>query len=149
MRQMLTSFVELLQLQAEINRLFEALQTLQDEQAGPDVGFSPPYDVIESEEAIFVEMDLPGVDSRTLKVSVKEALVTVEGERSRLNHPGIRAYHLMERDHGHFSRTFRIDGAVNTHRAEAHFRLGVLTLRFPRVANQRGEVITVPVNFMD
>jgi len=145
MRQILTSFVELMHLQSEMNKLFEALQDLQQHRGEPEVGAAPPYDIFETPEALLVEMDLPGVDPESLKVTARGDMVSVEGDRRRCARSEIRGFHLMERDCGAFSRRLRVEGAVNTHRCEAAYRLGVLTLTFPRVPDRRGGSVRIPV----
>ncbi len=146
MRNLLTSFVELVHLQSEMNKLFEALQELHEEGEGPEAGFAPPYDILETPEAFLVQVDLPGVHPATLKVSVQGHLVTMQGERQRSRTKGIIAYHLMERDRGPFLRRVRVEGPINTHHGEASYDRGVLTLRFPKVADQRGRTVVLPLH---
>src|SRR5512135_992706 len=110
MRNLLTSFVELVHLQSEMNKLFEALQNLQDHEQQPEIGFTPPYDILETPEAILVEVDLPGVSPDSLSIVIRGALITLSGERERSQQQGIVAYHLMERDRGPFIRRFRVEG---------------------------------------
>ena len=61
MRNLLSSFVELVHLQSEMNKVFEALQDLHEGDAVPEVGFTPPYDILETPDAVLVVVDLPGV----------------------------------------------------------------------------------------
>lgn len=146
MRHILASFVELMHLQSEMNKLFEALQDLnQHQEEAQAIGAAPPYDILETPEAVLVEIDLPGVDPDSLKVLAQGKLITVSGERRRCPHTGLRGYHLLERDCGRFSRHLRVEGAVNTHQATASYRLGVLTLSFPRLPDRRGTQVQIPV----
>lgn len=145
MRNLLASFVELVHLQSEMNKLFEALQDLQAHHDDGNLGFAPPYDILETPEAVLVQVDLPGVSPASLQVSVQGALITIQGERDRSHLSGIVAYHLMERDRGPFIRRFRVEGAINTHRGGASYDSGVLTLRFPRVPDRRGSSTVIPI----
>jgi HSP20 family molecular chaperone IbpA len=38
-----------------------------------------------------------------------------------------------------------VEGAVNMHKGEATYERGVLTLRFPRVSDQRGRSVDLPL----
>ncbi len=145
MRNLLTSFVELVHLQSEMNKLFEALQNLKDQDQQPEIGFTPPYDILETPEAVLVEVDLAGVSPDSLQIVVRGSQVTLTGERERSQQQGIVAYHLMERDRGPFIRRFRVEGAVNTHKGTASYEQGVLTLSFPRVVDRRGGAVTIPL----
>lgn len=139
------SFVEIVRLKSEMNKLFEALQRLSSGRAEEELGFTPPYDIVESSDGVYIEMDLPGVDPASLKVTVQGVTVTVEGEKRTALRRGSIAYHLMERDRGRFTRHLRVDGAYNTHRGEAHYADGVLTIRMPRVEDRRGAVVSIPL----
>lgn len=145
MKDLLSSFVELVHLQSEMNKLFETLQELHQSGGEHEVGFSPPYDILETADSILVQVDLPGVRPDTLKISVQGGAITMEGERERTLAAGIEAYHLMERDQGTFLRRLRVEGAINTHRGEASYEHGVLTLSFPKVSDQRGRVVELPL----
>ena len=145
MRNLLSSFVELVHLQSEMNKVFESLQNLEGSGVDQEMGFAPPYDILETPEGLVVLVDLPGVCSETLKVSVQGGVVTLTGERERSAAASVVAYHLMERDRGPFLRRFRVEGAVNTHKGEATYERGVLSLRFPRVSDQRGRSVDLPL----
>lgn len=145
MKNLLSSFVELVHLQSEMNKVFESLQNLQGAGSDQEMGFAPPYDIMETPEGVLVMVDLPGVCPETLNVSVQGGVVTLKGERERSVAPSIVAYHLMERDRGPFLRRFRVEGAVNTHRGEATYERGVLSLSFPRVPDQRGRSVDLPL----
>jgi HSP20 family protein len=145
MRNLLSSFVELVHLQSEMNKVFEALQDLHEAGAGQEVGFAPPYDIMETPEGIVVMVDLPGVCPETLKVRVQGGSVTMQGERERSVASSIVAYHLMERDRGPFLRRLRVEGAVNMHKGDATYERGVLTLRCPRGSEQRGRSVDLPL----
>jgi HSP20 family protein len=141
----LMSFMEIIRLKSEMNKLFEALQRLGSGRAEEELGFTPPYDIVESSDGVFIEMDLPGVDPSSLKISVRGATVAVEGEKRTCLHHGAVAYHLMERDRGRFTRHLRVEGAYNTHKGEAEYAEGVLIIRMPRVEDRRGTAVTIPV----
>ena len=145
MRNLLSSFVELVHLQSEMNKVFEALEDLHRPGAEQNMGFAPPYDILETPELIMVVVDLPGVRPDSLKVSVEGGVITMEGDRSRGRASGIVAYHLMERDRGPFVGRIRIEGSIDTHRGQVVYERGVLSLRFPRVPDKRGRRVDLPL----
>ena len=145
MRTMVSSFLELVRLQSEMNKLFEALQHLQSDQDLGEVGFATPYDILEAPDAILVEVDLPGVDPASLQVEMKGHDLVIRGEHERTPASGIVAYHLMERSRGPFTRRLQVEGAVDSHKASATYGMGVLTIRLPRLPERRGRVTRVPV----
>jgi HSP20 family molecular chaperone IbpA len=53
----------------------------------------------------------------------------------------------MERPHGRFVRTIRLDVAVDLKQAEAHLAGGVLTVTLPRLKDRRGRETTIPIEW--
>jgi HSP20 family protein len=107
---------------------------------------APPLDVIETAEAIDVVVDLPGVDASEIRLVFKENTLLLAGEK----HPpgGVRdgaAFHLVERNFGRFARVVRLERAVDTAKARATLRAGVLRVVVPLVVDRRGREITVPI----
>ena len=52
----------------------------------------------------------------------------------------------MERGYGKFKRIININAPVNTHKAEAFLKDGVLRMNFPKVFNKRGKRATIAVS---
>lgn len=134
-------------LAADVRRLFEEL-----ERAGhsPHSGSSlhaPPLDVVETAEAVDVVIDLPGVVASEVRLVFKESTLILAGEK----HPpgGVRdgsAFHLVERSFGRFARVVRLEHAVDTSKARATLRAGVLRVVVPLLADRRGREIVVPID---
>lgn len=137
MRKAFTSVLELMRLQSEMNRIFEMLEALQTEDYTFDVEYAPLYDVFETPDSIIVEIDLPGCEPESLKLTVSGSHIFVEGMRSHTKRPSAR-YHLLERTRGKFKRTIVVDGSFNTHKGQATFVKGVLRIEFPKVKDRRG-----------
>jgi len=142
----LTSYIELMHLQSEMNKLFEALQKVGLEEEDPELEFVPPYDIVETPEDIIVEMDLPGIDPSSVRIHARGNNVTIACQRIKPDPGRIREYHLMERGRGRIERTLRVDGAFNPRRASAEYRRGVLVLSLPRVRDRRGSEVRIPLS---
>lgn len=145
MRRMFSSFAELVHLQSEMNKLFEALQELPQSHELSDIGFTAPYDVLETPEEILVEVDVPGVAPDSIEIVVKGSFILLEGEKVKNRQAGIVAYHLMERSRGRFSRKLVLELPVDTHKAWANYERGVLALHFPRIHDRRGRTVKIPL----
>lgn len=138
MTRILSSVLELMRLQSEMNRIFEVLEAFESEEDAFEVEYAPAYDIFETSTAIVVEMDLAGTKPDSLKVTAIGDHVIIEGVRGHGNKRSSAHYHLMERAKGKFKRNIRIDGPFNTHKGEAIFRRGVLRMDFPKVKDRRG-----------
>ncbi|MEW5764666.1 MAG: Hsp20/alpha crystallin family protein [Acidobacteriota bacterium] len=146
MRKMLSSFLDVVRLQSQMNQLFEALQSIQQDESQADVGFTAPYDVVEGKDHLLVYVDVPGMAPESLSVLGGGGTLVIQGERPRFLNPELQAYHLLERDRGPFRKTIHLDGAWNTHQATATYEKGVLCVRLPRVSERRGRMARIPVN---
>jgi len=136
--------LEVARIQSEINRLFDNLLDLDDR--GKESGaWIPNADIVESEEALTVKVELPGVEPEDLALSAHGGDVILKGEKRRPEPNGPARFLLAERAFGRFRRIMHLGVPVNTHRAEATLSDGLLLVRFPKVPNRRGEEVQIEV----
>jgi HSP20 family molecular chaperone IbpA len=140
-----TTPLDLTVLQREVNQLLERLADF-DRPAAAEGEWVPGVDVYECRGKIVIAIEVPGTPLDSLRVSFRDRHLTVTGER-RERRPAAAAasFHCMERPQGRFTRTVLIDIAVNIREAEATLAGGVLTIAIPRVKDQRGREIVIPV----
>lgn len=95
--------------------------------------WSPPADVWESDEAFLIEMDLPGVASDSLQMTVHGSTLAIEGDRKVGHTEASHVAHRCERPEGRFARAFHFEEPLDEKRIEHRFSQGVLvvTLRKP------------------
>ncbi len=111
----------------------------------------PALDVVETDAAVEVTVDLPGVEARELRVLIKNGVVIVAGEKVP-HDAGQRAegvFHLAERGFGHFARAVRLTGAFDGGAARASLGGGELRVVVPKIADRRGREISVPIETSD
>jgi HSP20 family protein len=128
----------------ELRRIFVELgRAPGTEPAGGEC--SPPIDVFETDEAIQVAMDLPGVEAAAVRIVVKGQALLIAGEKAPRRGRGDYSFHLVERGFGRFARTVRLAAACDTARARASFADGVLRVAVPKIAERRGRARIVPI----
>jgi len=88
--------------------------------------FSPRIDITEKDGDIRVEAEIPGVKKEDLKITVKDNVLTIEGEKKREEEKEEKNYYRIERSYGVFSRSFVLPENVDTNNVEAKFKDGVL-----------------------
>jgi HSP20 family protein len=141
----LGSMLEAARIQSEINRLFDNLLTL--DAGGTESGtWIPMADIVETEDALMVTVELPGVAPANLRVTTHGGDLILKGEKSRPPAHGPSRFHVAERGYGAFRRVIHLGVPVNTHKAEAVLSDGNLRIRFPKVPNRRGEEVAIPVS---
>ena len=117
---------------------------------GPEV-VPAPVDVYETDAAIVIDVELPGVPASAIEVSVSTDVLVVEGERQDAllsRGPGAR-YHHAERAHGRFQRILEIPRAGDMRRLEAQLQGGILKITIPKVDDRRGRWRRVEVADLD
>jgi HSP20 family protein len=108
--------------------------------------WSPDMDVYESDGAIVVVVEVPGLGTKDLKVTCKERMLIVSGERhDPPGEPANRAFLCLERHRGRFVRALRFDVPVDTARARARLAGGLLSVTIPQLRERRGRETVIEV----
>lgn len=101
--------------------------------AGSDeIQLRPALDVAESEDAITVAIELPGIAREDVSVSIEEGVLTVSGEKKASTERKEDSFHVVERRFGSFSRTLTLPNTISAEDSEARFEDGLLTIRLPK-----------------
>lgn len=122
-----------------MNSPFRELDALFDQVAGrsgrsADSAHPMPMDAYRRGDDVWVHLDLPGIATDSLDVSVERGVLTITGERSWQREDGDQVY-LTERRRGAFRRQVTLGDGLDADGIEADYTDGVLTLRVP-VAEQ-------------
>jgi len=103
----------------------------------------PAVDIRETEDAILVEAEVPGVRKEDIKVDVKDGVLTISGERKYEREEKEENVHRIERAYGRFSRSFALPTNVDVERVQAKLRDGVLTIRLPKKESAKARAIKI------
>jgi HSP20 family protein len=102
----------------------------------------PAINVWEQNDALKVEMELPGVKSDQLDISVAGGELSVKVAAAETPQDSV-TYHRRERPVGAFSRIVRLPVEVDADRVEADLRDGVLTITLPKAENAKPRKINI------
>jgi len=100
-------------------------------------GFYPRIDMTEDEESITLTAELPGMDEKDIEISLTKDVLTIKGEKKSEQEEKSKDSYYMERSFGSFQRTFPIPEDVNTEKADAVFKKGVLHITLPKTAQKK------------
>lgn len=120
--------VGLHQLRGEVDRIMDECL------AGRVPGFQatgPATDVAERDQALVVEMDLPGYRHEDLDISVIGSELTIKGHRPEPVTEGVN-YLRRERTAAEFARTIHLPVEVNVEGVTADLDQGVLRITLPK-----------------
>jgi HSP20 family protein len=121
------------QLQEEINRAFSNVSDTStgSNSSSATADWAPPVDIAEYSDQFELFVDLPGVDPKSVEITLDNDVLTLSGERPIEKRAGDN-HQLMsqrnERSHGRFHRRFILPDTVDTERVTAKGRDGVLEL---------------------
>ncbi len=139
-------------LSAELGDLAEDVRRLFQELGAPAGGRAPagdcipPIDVLESDDAFEVLMDVPGVPASSIRVLLKGTVLLIAGEKWVAGPTaGAGGYHLVERASGRFARAVRLTAPVDAAKARARLAEGELRVTLPFLPERRGHGLEIPV----
>lgn len=94
--------------------------------------FAPTFNVVESPDGYLVEADLPGVAEADLSITLEDRTLVISGSRKASEKKETESYHLVERRHGSFSRSFKLPPQAASDGVAAKLVNGVLTVSVPK-----------------
>ena len=115
-----------------LSRLFgEMPEEEPDEMIRPLVEWAPRVDVEQTEKALLVKVDLPGVDPKDVVVSVEDGMLIIKGEKKEEKTIEEKNLRRKERFIGRFFRSLPLPKGVEVDKITARSSHGVLTLEAP------------------
>lgn len=93
---------------------------------------APSIDVHESDTAITITAELPGMDEGDIDLTVRSGVLTLKGEKRYETKDDKDEARVIERRYGSFQRSFSLPDSVDDEKADAKFDKGVLTVTLPK-----------------
>lgn len=102
----------------------------------------PAVNLWETRDTVELEMELPGVKSDQVDISVQQDQLTIKVERPQTPAQDV-TYHRRERPVGSFTRVLTLPAQVDAEKVEANLRDGVLRISLPKAEAVRPRKIPV------
>lgn len=135
-----------LALQRDLNRVFDNYWKRFDQAvAGFSGAVSPRVDVCETDAAVEVTAELPGMDEKEIDLSVTEDALVIKGEKKSEREESRKGFYLSERTYGSFFRSIPLPPGVEPDKADAQFKRGVLTITIPKSAEAKAKAKKIEV----
>jgi HSP20 family molecular chaperone IbpA len=103
------------------------------EQTIPGLVFTPEVDIFETDQAITLLADIPGVKPEKLNIDLRDNILTITGDVDRLQTADEELL-VMEYETGRYYRQFTLSEVIDQTKIDANLNLGVLRLSLPKVA---------------
>jgi HSP20 family molecular chaperone IbpA len=103
-----------------------------EEKTIPGRSFVPSTDIFETNEALTVIMEMPGVEKANVSIALENNSLRVEGKIDFSKYQGMEPVYT-EYNIGHYARGFTLSGQIDRDGIKAQLDDGVLTLTLPKV----------------
>ncbi|MDJ0735924.1 MAG: Hsp20/alpha crystallin family protein [Nostocaceae cyanobacterium] len=124
-------WAEMNTLQRQIDRIFEDLQ--------PPTFRSPAAELTETEDALHLKLELPGMSAKDMDIEVTENAVKVIAERKSEHQEGKRS----EFYYGKFQRVIPLKTKIQNSKVTAEYKDGILNLTLPKTVEVKNKVVKV------
>jgi HSP20 family molecular chaperone IbpA len=104
--------------------------------------FVPTADIYESQDALTVILEIPGVEKNNVEVRVEEGMLNIEGRLDLAKYQGLQPLYT-EYNIGHYARSFRLSSKIDQSKITADLKDGVLSLTLPKAEQAKPRTIKV------
>lgn len=124
-----------------IDRLFDRMTA---PTLAPDGGMAQayPYDLYETDEALVLEMAVPGVTAESIDLSVEGRQLTIRASVPEVEDEG-RRYWTQGIPRGEIGRTVKLPAGIDLDAVQARVRDGLLLLTLPKVQEAKVKKIAI------
>jgi HSP20 family protein len=105
--------------------------------------FSPECDVAETDKAVEVRLEIPGIDAKDLDIRIRDNVLTVSGEKKEEKEEKGKTFYRSERRYGRFSRSVTLPCSVQDDKTEARYHDGVVTISMIKAPEAQAKRIEV------
>lgn len=130
-------------LQQEIDRLFEGVTRGFPNFPAIAGASLPRMDVAETDKAIEIEAELPGLETKDVQINLADNVLTIRGEKKSEREEKEKDYHLVERSFGSFSRSVALPQGVKPEDVSAEIAKGVLKVTVKKPAPAQSKQIEI------
>lgn len=135
-------FGDLFDMQEQMNRMFN--EFFGDRQNTLAEGsWTPSVDVSETDAAIVVRAELPGLSQDDIELNLQDNVLTLKGEKKQERKDEQENYHRTECCFGSFSRSFSLPATVKQEDIQAKFKDGVLEITLPKAEEAKPQKIAI------
>ncbi len=100
----------------------------------------PAVNIRENEKSIMLELAVPGMDKKDLKIDINEDVLTISSESKNETEDGKDGYMRKEYSYSSFVRSFFIPENVNREKIGANYRDGILSVELPKLEEEKNKI---------
>ncbi|OIP06302.1 hypothetical protein AUK41_02850 [Candidatus Berkelbacteria bacterium CG2_30_43_20] len=100
-------------------------------------------DAYQTEDDVIVKAPIAGVSPEDIEIAITDEVVTVKGSRRREETVNFENYFTQECYWGSFSRSYLLPVAVDSEKAKAVIKNGILTITVPKREKTKTRIVKV------
>jgi HSP20 family protein len=113
-----------------------------EEKTTPGRYYVPAADIFETDEALTVILEMPGVQKNNVNIALENDVLRVDGQIDSSSYQGMEPIYT-EYNIGHYARGFSLSNKIDQSKINAHLDSGVLTLTLPKAKDALPRKITL------
>ncbi|MCU0378249.1 MAG: Hsp20/alpha crystallin family protein [Bacteroidales bacterium] len=102
-----------------------------------NTGTLPAVNIREDEKAFYLELAVPGMDKKDLRIEVKDDVLTISSEHKETKQDESEGYRRKEFSYSSFCRSFYLPEDVNGERIGAIYKDGILNVEIPKLEEEK------------
>lgn len=110
--------------------------------SGSSWTYRPHVDIFDAPDELLMIADLPGVDPKTIDVSLEAGVLTIQAQVTARQYAHAQSL-MHEYGVGSFHRRFEVDDSIDAEGVNAEYRNGTLTVHLPKAQQARRRRIPV------
>jgi len=100
----------------------------------------PAVNIREDEKKFLLDLAVPGIDKKDLKIDINEDLLTISSETKNEAEENRDGFKRKEFSYSSFCRSFQIPENVNREKIEANYRDGILSVALPKFEEEKNKI---------
>lgn len=113
-----------------------------DEKTIPGRFYVPYSDIYETNEALMVLMEMPGLERKDVSIALENDVLRVEGKIDFSKYEGMEPVYT-EYNVGHYTRSFALSNKIDREKISAQLDDGVLILTLPKAKEAQPRRIAI------
>ncbi len=136
-------FREIEAMQRQMNRLFDNLIGFTED--GYSKPFIPAAEIEETDQALHLKLEVPGLEPQDLNVEVTANAVSISGERKSASRTEEQGMVRSEFRYGKFQRVIPLPSRIQNNNVQAEYKDGILRLTLPKTEEEKNKVVKVTI----
>jgi HSP20 family protein len=110
-----------------------------------EIAPSPSVDIFEEKDDIVLKTELPGMTKNDIEINLTDDMITLSGEKKHEEKIEEKNYYRHECSYGSFKRSFNLPTEVQSDKAKASFKNGILEVRIPKTEAAKKKAVKINI----